>query len=651
MSLELKYVKLETLTQSGSVLYSEESSSDFPLSSDHNAISERKRLTFSFDNLADEYDPQSIEGALLYVNFAMFMPVGFIYSEPNGPPACGFNLRIPASLHASETHPMYFYCSGNTTVKTNNNYKCFFLSSSEDLQLNNEFSIVLEYYNTFDEGTYFNYADKNNQWRFMSEYFNQLNFNEIPDSVYHMTKDLRAIVMLQSEVITKREFALLQLQANTFNAPSSWAFGSTGFTEISSSQDTEVYVWIKTASENEAYYLKIFNDKNDSAVDFVSNYNIQENRIEPGSTNNVFKAPFGNLDVVIDGEYYRQLHFTIDKDFINQDNDYRIIGIGYDEAGVADPVVFISPQIKVQRAFPYDGNGIDFTGSISDIQREFFGDKLTASIDERLKTKMYLDYPYDKYKNDIFNRLGLEVSNDIRNFLDTVTVEIYQEYFDSELDGTVKILLETSMLRKIAPSSYTGPGITANFYDNGSQFEYTFRNRSDASAVPVSETLNGYPYYSETPIGNQYWGGKDLFIKWSFSFPYSDFTDVIEHVQKISVKDYVSDVQVKRTFSGVDYTFPGDNLCYRAELTDHIPGYNTESFLLINTIKSESLSTLEEESFAGAEMPEQSNDYIYNQDVLFSESKANYCVKTDSLAVGQEYTTSVIAKKNYSYTY
>lgn len=646
MSLELKYVKLETLTQDGVVLNYQEEYSDFPLNSNYNSMSERKRLTFSFNNVVDLYDLQSIEGALLYVNFAMFLPKGFVYSEPTGPPNAGFNLRIPSHLSNNERHQMYFFCNGNPATKTNNNYKCTFISA-ETSDVNMQFYIELEYYNTFDEGTYFNFVDKNNQWRFMAEYFNQLNFSEISDSVYHNLKELRSIIYLQSEVVTKSEYALVDLQANTFNAKSQWTFGDEGYTELNTSKDTDVIVLIKTTSVLTDWHVKIINDKSDASTDFVSNYNIQENKITPSSSDNVFKSPFDYSTVVIDGDSYQRLIFTVDKDFISPENNYRMIGIGYDGYFLT-PVVFISPLIQVLKAYPYDGNGIDFTGSISDIQRTFYGDELTCSIDERLSTKIFLDYPYDKYKNDILTRLGVEISNDIRIYMETVTVEIYEEYFDSDLDGIVKNLLETSILRKVGFNSYSGESITGDFYNNGCQFSYTFRNRSDDVGTPIAVTVNGSPYYT-LDTGNQYWGGKDIFIKWSFSFVYPGFSDIIDYIQKLHVKDYNNGLLITRTGSDLDYTTPEDTLCYEVELTHAIPEYNTSPFLLINTIKSVVLPILEQEGFAGDELPEQETDYIYDQDVLFSDLTAKYCIETANLVIGQQYVITAIAKKNYTY--
>jgi hypothetical protein len=235
MSLAISYIKSETLNQAGDVI-NETSGVTAPLTGCLNNISERKRLTIKFDNIDDGYGTyQTIANGQLYINFAMFMPLGLIFTEA-GTPNTGFNVRLPSSFGASQRVAMNFYSNGNPEPENCRNLTCTFISSDDALTTELEFFIELEYYNTFDENTYFNNVTKNNQWRFFSEYFNQQNFDVIPNSVYNTTKELRCIINLISSVNYKEEFVLTQQQNNTFNARSEWEFtvnGSSDYTVLS----------------------------------------------------------------------------------------------------------------------------------------------------------------------------------------------------------------------------------------------------------------------------------------------------------------------------------------------------------------------------------------------------------------------------------
>ncbi len=644
--LELSLVKTETLAQDGTVINTEETTSDFPLQAQYNMISERKRLTFCIDILADGYNTLELPEALLYINFALFLPIGFIYNEPSGPPQAGFNVKLPATINAGTRREMFFYVNGLPESEPNRNLRCFFIGTD----IATQFYIELEYYNTADENTYFNYQTKNNQWRFLSEYVGQENFNEIPNSVYHMEKELRCMIYIDSNYVGKQEFSLITVSAKTFNVPSTFEFGADGFTEISTSVDTPVRVLIKSAGVFDSFYIKLIKDKNDTSVDFVTNYDIQENRIQAGQPDNIIKGPFEHNSIFIEGVAYNELIFNIDHTLVEPGQQYRMIGTAY-EAYSTDSIAFVSAQIAVQKLFPYSGDGINFTGSLSDVQREFFGDELTCVIEERIRSKMYLDYSYDMWKNDVFNRLGLVVSNDIRQLLQFVKVEIYEEYYDSNVAGTVINLLKQSTLNKTGPNTFVGTDISATFNVDNAELEYTFRNNNDVNGLPISTTVNGVPYYNAfNPIGNQYWGGKDLFIKWRFGFVYPTFNDNIDYIQKLHVKDYDAGIEITRVGSSSYYVCPDKSLCYRAEVTAAIPDYDSEEWLLINTIESVVLPILEEEAFNGPELPQETNQYIFQQDTLYHAPgvRGEWCVDASLLTTNQSFKFSAMAKKNYT---
>lgn len=654
MSLELKYIKQQTLAQDDTVINEEEEVSSGPLEASYNLISERKKLIFYFDNvMGSSYTLQELEGAFLYVNFAMFLPVGFIYSEPSGAPQSGFNLRLPSSLAGAERTEMFFYSNGATTPQANKNLRCWFLGSQDPLNTTTEFGIELEYYNTYDESTYANNLDKNNQWRFLSEYFNKQNFDEVADSVFQTEKELRCMVYLQSDITTKQEFVLTQQQNKIFNVPSTWEFGDEGFTNFSRSADTPVRVLLQSPLSISDFYVKIFKEKNDTSVDFITNYDLEENKIDVSSVDNILKAPFEHNVVTIEGQVYQELLFNVDYRLIEDGVNYRMIAVGY-EPYSTESIIGVSTTIQKLLSYPFDGNGINFRGTLSDVQREFDGDELTCVIEERIRTKMYLSYPYDQWKNDVNNRLGISTAtNDIRDYLELVKVEIYEEYYDINVAGTVVNILQQAILSKIALNAYYSPDITATFNPDESEFEMTFRNKNDAGSSPISSTVNGLPYYNPSyPLGNQYWGGKDIFIKWRFGFKYPSFSDNIDYIQRLHVKDYDEGIEITRVGSSVNYICQGDNVCFEALITASIPDFDTEQFLLINTVENISLPLQEEEAFVGPELPQQTNAFINTQDVLYHGTplqQGDFCVDSNGLLLNWNSKFSAMAKKNYTY--
>lgn len=654
MSLRILNILNETLTQGGAVIYDESESGGSPIISNRGMISERKRLTVTFNNDVepDGVTLQTLAHALLYVNFALFLPLGFIYSSPTGPPNTGFNLKLPATLVGSERIEMFFYSNGNTTLNTSKNLRCFFIGAASHTDVTTQFGIEFEYYNTYDENTYFNNASKNNQWRFLSESVDKQSFEVVPDSVYNSEKELRANVYLQSNIITSTEFTLLQQQNLSFNSTGKFSFGTSTFTEFNKGSDTPVTILIPDSFALSDFYVKLIKDKNDTSLDFISNYDLQENKIDPGSSDNVFKGPFVKDVVSIDGESYYELQFNIDYTLIDPNTNYRLLVVAYDFYST-DTIGLLSSTITPTLVNPYNGSGFNIGGSLSDLQREFFGDELTCVIEERIKTKLYIDYSFNSYAADILNRLGEIIPNDIRYYLQAVKLEIYQEYYDSNVAGTVHLTLEESILNKVAYNTYQGNGIIATFNVDNAEIEYTFRNRDDAGSQPLSQTVNNVAYFNiYNPLGNQYWGGKDLFIKWRLIFNYPTFQDNVDYIQKIHIKDYDEAIVIERIGSTKYYVCDADdNLCYTAQVTSGVPDYNTSEWLLINTIESLVLPLQESEEWPTIEIPGQISPYLYDQSYTYNQSgiKAEFCIHNEMLTVNQSFKFSAMAKKDYTY--
>lgn len=641
-----------------------------------NSMSERKILAFNLDWTPPEYeDPgfSDLYGASLYINFSFTLPNGFIWTEPGGPPASGFNHLIHNDgLPYSEE--MNWYSNAALFPQASKNYKCTLSFTGTSLLF------TYEYFNGFDEYAYLNSSPKDNEWRFLSEKWDQQNFNTWADSYYHTPKQIRATIYIVKNTYTeKQEVVVYQGQANTYDTPMTLSdFDDNPIIALSTIKDNEVKAVVGiTTNTIEYFYAKLIKIQNDQTVDFITNYALQENLIDASNiTDNAFKGPFS---ATFDTDHYN-LEFLIDKDFLELGKNYRIIIVAYNE-GTGTPnytgavnYVSISQEIATTAALPYCYAGcetvdydnpstLELTGSLIDLNNEYLGNELTCVIEERLRSKLIVNYSDDRWKNNLTCRspYGEDVevvfSNDIRRYLSYVTCEIYTEYNDATLGGEIKNQLEFYLMQRNSASvsftSYVSSGIVFNF-DTVNEIltmYVDFRNRDEFLTPCLSTTKDGSPFF---PLqDNQYWGGKDIFIKWSLYFYYDDFPgpfiDKLDFVQKLHVQDYTEDITI---VPDVDKPFicPSETICYTA---NHQPGIlDPETYNLINTIEPvdsggiASGNLKESEEYAPPELTQQQDDTFFNQDETFAvDETAQFCVDPSELTIGQDYKISVIAKK------
>lgn len=669
--IELQSSKLESLSFDDAVLNEVSQTGAGVLSGGVNSMSERKRLTATFEHTPDEYGAtgMTLPGANLFVNFSLFLQNGSVWTEPAGPPNSGFNVILP-TLPSSTV--MTWYSNANSFPESCRNWSCSVILNSST-----NFTLIFTYYNSFDEYSYLSNSTKNNEWRWLSEKVSQLNFNQYADSFYHSSKDIRVMTYLSKTGLTSEKYEVLLYtgQGNTYDTAMTLEDSDNNpLLALSTIHDTEVVAFFGGSMTNvvEYFYAKIIKLANDPNLDFQDNYDYDENWIDASNTgDNTFIGPF---TVTFDTDHY-ELTFKIDHSLLVQGSKYRIIVLAYDE-GTGSPsytgavnYLAISAVLPTTNVVAYCDTDcspgpqvtLDFAGSISDINQTFSGNELTVAIEERLRSQLIIDYSSDKWKDNLECRFPpgsldeFSATNDIRKYLSAVTWEIYTEYEDANLGGTIRNVLGSSIMQRssisVALGAYVTNGIVFDFDTVAEQLTMymDFRCRDEVNTPCDSTTLDGSPFF---PVqDNQYWGGKDIFIDWTVFFYYNDFPtpfiDKLVFTQKLHVENYSESVMITQQADKV-FVCPGETVCYDASILYASP----EEYFLINTLEPVDSSgngnglITEGEEFVPAVLAQQTTPVFFDQDEKYVGGDAQFCFNPATLIPGQEYKLTAMAKKS-----
>jgi hypothetical protein len=608
-----------------------------------NMITERKRLymEFAVQEIADPDTETQLElyNSSIYFNLALFMPAGFAYTEPSGAPAVGWSYLIPAAPMGAAAE-MFFY---GATLNCKN-YRAWFQLLTETT-----YSIEIEFYQTYDENTYLNSTSKNNQYRFLSEFWNELNYNTIANSVFQVEKQIRLMTYvkhgLESTEPTyweKFEKTIYQGQSQHFDTEVTLLNSDDeSVAALSTVYSNSLKLYIPAAADDyDDFYIKLIRIRNDESKDFIDNYDLFEIVVDP-------------VDVTYDPDNNRYVvDFAIDPENLEQGGNYRMAGFAYGGGGAISGVSEIVPTTNIvdychmvcDEAYGVD-NAPQFSGSISDIDNTYSGNELTVCIEERLKTSLIVDYSDDRWFNNLVcrgwcasgcSRNPPPADNDIRKYLKSVTCEIYTEYTDANL-GLVKNILDIQTVTRTALNTYSSSSsnLIFSFVAEILSLSYSFRVRNEENIVALSTTANGAPYF---PIQDtQYWGGaangtKDLFIKWRLEFYYYDwstpFTDLVSYLQKLHVRGYNDHL----LFSDLpDTVCSGSTQCFTVNTDLMTP----ETYKQINTIEPLPKTGVitEDEPTAPDLLPQLTDSSLTGQDPDFTAGSANFCVDSDELSL------------------
>jgi hypothetical protein len=395
---------------------------------------------------------------------------------------------------------------------------------------------------------------------------------------------------------------------------------------------------------------------NDS-MDYLNNYDADWQVIEASNTStSKIQAPMTNPTHIGANQY--KATFNVSNLVIGA--KYRLIGIAYSFVFGEPKKVnsFISHEIVADGVPCFDGNGLDFTGTLSDYQNEYTGNDLECVVEERMRSEIKLDFAFNKWKNDLFTRLGIVGTNDIRRYLEKIEIEFYNEEFYT-IFSNIRNVYDYKVINKTGFNTYsTQQGMTINFASNYANFIYEWRNRFENNINCLSSSINNIPI---APQSTQFWGGKTIKIKWTFTFTYDDylipFSDKIVYEQKIRVKGYQNRISVAAldeddiAIEKTSYC-KGNDICVGGFLTGSVTDPDNQDFKLISNIKpiDSNVDVIKEsEAWQGDEMNQLQQIDLTSQDEDFYQIEddmgSTFCVKTDNLLVNSQYEISVIAKK------
>lgn len=640
-----------------------------------NTIGEKKRIKWKFSSSYAD-----LSGVNVYLQLGLFQQG--VVNSPTPKIPLNYQGTFPSGLAAGDYQMALVLPSGaNANLNNNASVILRILTSST-------FHIVVDFYQIYDEMQYQNVSFQDNHNKLLLD--QKQNTSELTlgalNNCYNSNRSQFAITMKLEkpgvlhapDTYLYTDNALAAMGANPWLAgfynrnsnDSSPYFSNPVFeftrsgavTNLSAYVDTNVLFKIDApVSVSKVLFWIIRTDTTDNTKTMVDNYeaNFEEivnTNANIGASTNKFTTPV--INVVLDSGSTYKVGCAINHNNLTSGGKYRIIAIVYySSGGTYQSNSFISDELTCDDLPKYEGNGLDVLTRLSDYNRQFSGNDLQCVIEERIKSTVKLEYAFDKWKNDIFNRLGLVVSNDIRRYLQNVIFTIYDTNVDMVL-GIVQNIYEYQVATKqsLLGLTYNVPSdMTMDFSDNWSEFTYEWRNRFESNTACIGTLVNGVP---TNPVqGVQYWGGKTLTIKWTFQFIYDDyvvpFQDDIYCTQQIRVKDYErKDLEIKHINEFNEYDNQS-NFCSDLKpcFVSLIPAALTDRKLIVNIFpENGAVNTVEEaEIWVGNQLEQLTTDKIINEeeDYVTESSKkvAKFCVDLSKLSLNSSYQLSTIAKK------
>jgi len=638
-----------------------------------NTIGERKRYIWKLSVTA--FDLETVN---LWVKVAIFNQ-GILNSlTPKVP--IDYAITFPVGLTPG-IYPMALMMPFGANIALNSNADVYL-----EILTSTTFNIFADFYQIYDETTYMDQYGQDNHAKMLRDLKSSLVdlYLSPTKSCYNSNVSLFSMTarLEKPNVLFPPDTFLYTMNANPavgstwlagfYNRNSSdsdpyfhtpiWEFtrSATAVTNLSTYVNTDVLFKITSPTTvTKVLFWIIRTDKFDNNVDMWTNYEANFEDIISSNTNiglDKLTTPVVNISAIGGGVF--QVGCSIAADKIVNNAKYRLIAIVYDNDGsnyFANS--FISDELIADSNPCFNGDGFSVIGALSDYDRQFDGNDLECAIEERIRSTVRIDFPFNSWKNDIFNRLGLTTTNDIRRYLTKITFDIYDEATVLGY-GIVKNFYESKTSNKIGVNTFSAQsGMTLNFGTNWAEFTFDFRNRFEDLIDCIESTINDVPV---TPVlSDQYWGGKTLKLRWRLFFTYDDFsnpfTDEIEILQQIRVKDYGDmRVQHENTDSGrenFDETVNcchGDEFCMAGILTN--PADAIPRKLIVNVCPEfGSVTSINEaEAWIGNQLPQLTTPEISSEDVdyttIYSEKAARFCIDTSKLSVNS-YKITAFAKK------
>lgn len=623
-----------------------------------NRIGEYKKIVMYFDVGGGE----TLDGKMIFISPALFGDPNLRVWGSGQIPNEGWSYQVPSTAVAGT-----FQMGLNVNVPyasdliKNWNAEIEIVSATV-------FYVTFWYYQVYDMKGYINSANENNHSKLLKDqYANPNELTVFSQSVYNNVNWIPIFYVLAydpSNVATygstyvyysgyKAGFYNKNEHQTTpfFNNPTWTLYDTTpsAVTGLSLQYNTKVKFTVDTSGStiDKVLLWLIKTGTTGNTVDFKDNYDAsfcEVTTLGSGTLDNKLVAPSQDITLVSGSTYDCFAH--VDLTQLAAGETYRFIAVVYlEEYGNLYVNSFISDEYAV--GLPqFDGTGYAFEAKLTDYLNDYTGNDLTCVVEERIKSTITLDYSYNTFKNDIFNRLGLTLTNnDIRRYLTKITCEIFED-----LGATVHYL-KRDIAYKTSPTTYTTPtGLSLDFTGEVLTIEWDWRNRYESAIANVETTISNVIV---APSSNQDWGGRTLQIRFKLELYYDDystpFSDTIHYLQQINVKDYCLPTILK--INQENGQAVASYYCNDAD-----PEFEAENFLtapetykLITTAELDpgNIASIEEnETFTG-ELTQLTSTKFSAQEEDYSETettKAKFSLDVNNFFVNLPYKISAMAK-------
>lgn len=621
-----------------------------------NRIGEFKKIVLTYNTPI-----QSIGGLTLY-----FVPALFINASSPSP----FTGGIPSSN---------YYSFDIDSVPTAGIYDMFLTGSvgyadalitNETVQLEvidaNNFTITITFYQIYDLNSYINPGLESNKDKLLKDLVTNAVLSVSGNNIYTNDKSKPKFYTFLGDPLdpfTKGSVTAItssyragfynknELQTTPYFTDPQWYLNDGSDTFLSLTTNTKIDFWITAPLDvTKLDVWMIRTDTDDDTVSMRTNYeasfvNIPTNGATVQLDNKIYSP---SQEPTFDAGVFKAF-FHVDKTKLTAGAKYRFIAIAYYEDGYTSAYEvnsFISAEYSVS-APSFDGSGYTLSANLKDFDSQFDGNDLTCVIRERLKATVKIDYSSDAFKDDILNRLGLVVANDIRRYLTKITIQVYEDI------GTTRQFYDRITINKQDPINYSNDSaITKNVGSDYFEIQYDFRVRYE-SGVPNIETQVANTILIN-PTSTQYWGGKNLMIGIDFELYYDDyvqpFSDIIKFIQKIHPTGNDGTLQILRDD---DSTFDENTIfcsdvdnCFKAKLD--IPDGDDYNLITEADSNPGNIANAEEnEEWAGI-LPQLDSTKFVDQESEFGETEtkvSKFCIASPNFSINSFSEITVIAKR------
>jgi hypothetical protein len=683
------YLKIASINEDGTVI--KEITDPAPYI--YAAIGEKKRASLSIITVM--HDTNTPIGTEIYLDAALFMDSS---SHPTGIPARGWSFIIGSSTTTGVEYDMTFYGFSAYNEKTALNMRAtveFLEMTASGLDYELNYLISLEFFMTYDVMGYLSNIAFSNRNRLLLSRYDDTITNPVgtlarSNSVYgSTTKNMGLYIFQKSPIYEEGSFE------NQTNYKACWyekgiANGATpdfnngvwGFqgetsmvlfspSPLSTYENTIVTHWVNynaTLADHACAWL-ICTDGDNPGFEFPDNYQYSFGEIidVPGAGTVIHNAIMGVAHKPYADGALTGVDFTIDHTKLNFASKYRIVVIWYDTTNSLI-TSYISDELTADYIPQFTGDEFNIMGSFTCYGNTTLGNYREGVLPgERIKNSIHIDYSFDRLKDFIATRLGLTITNDIRQLMKSITVEIIEE----TTVGGVNIIqvLQRDKLSRNGPYSptvtysstdstnlYMGKfGLTLNSvinWANGVRIDYDFRVRFENWITNLETYHNGV--LQALPTSNQNWSNRDLYLRWKIELEYSGFnpvfTDNIWMYQKMDVAEWDSstrDVMDAKWDDGTTdtpkYVCIGDAICGLFKLSKAAAMKFFAFFMPpVYNVTTEQ----EKETYVGAAlMPQLQSASLLNVDTdIDGTNWSEACPDTSLLTAGNTYKLVGVAK-------